>query len=392
MILKRPKILFLYDKNGCCFWRTYKPATAMKEQGLADVTLLQLRTASKDDITKAAYEADIIQAMGLMGTDGLAVVRQYQKLGLKIAIDYDDLHFNCSPFNPAYKQHGLEDVEITDPKSGEVSWLWKDGTNGFDIKKNKIRFMSYQRILQEADLITTTTLYLKDALMEVSQYTAKIRVLPNAIDLTEWKPLDVRDKFSDKFRFGWAVSGSHGEDWVFMRDILLEFLKSHPDAKFVCIGDTYMDVKQGLNEVRDQIEWYPFSDLWEGHYTLRMPLLGLDCAIAPLADNEFNKCKSPLKFEEYTAFGWPTICQDMTPYKEHIVNGHNGLLAGTKEQWLLALNQMYANKDLRLKLRFNALHTVKEMFDLKNIAREWAEVYQNLVTGETQSAELKLNG
>ncbi len=278
-------------------------------------------------------------------------------------------------------------MEVTDPVTKEKAWLWKDGQHGFDIQKNKVRFLSYQKMLQEADLITTTTIHLKEALQEVSGYQANVKVLPNAIDFKEWKPLDVRDKYQDKFRFGWAVSGSHGEDWVSMKDVLLTFLKSHPDAKFVCIGDTYMDLKAGLNEVRDQIEWYPFSDLWEGHYTLRMPLLGLDVAIAPLAATEFNKCKSPLKFEEYTAFGWPTICQDMTPYKEHIVNGHNGLLADTKEQWLLALNQMYANKELRMKLRFNALHTVKEMFDLNNIAREWAEVYSNLLTGEVINAE-----
>ncbi len=128
-----------------------------------------------------------------------------------------------------------------------------------------------------------------------------------------------------------------------------------------------------------QIEWYPFSDLWEGHYPLRMALLGLDAAICPLAETEFNRCKSPLKFEEYAAFGWPVIAQKMEPYISHIVGGETGLLAGSKDEWLHALHSMYENPGLRAKLSFNAKFAVKEMFDLKNIAREWAAVYTDLV-------------
>ena len=375
------KILVLQDRSGCCYWRSNKPLLEMKQQGLADVTFLELRMSSRKDIALAASKADIIQAMGLMGADGLTVVRQYKQLGVKLVIDYDDLHFNVSPFNIAYKHFGLEDVQIHDPVTNKDTWLWKDGQNGFSIKNNKMKFLGYKAILQEADLVTCTTLYLKQGLMDISEGQANVAVLPNAIDFTQWKPVDVRDQFKDTFRFGWAVSGSHGEDWMFIHDVLLNFLKKHPDAKFVCIGDTYMDVKEGLKEVKDQIEWYPFSDLWEGHYALRMPLLGLDCAIAPLADTEFNKCKSPLKWEEYTAFGWPTICQNMTPYKEHVEHNRTGLLAGTKEEWMTSLERMYSDSKLRQILKFNALMEVKETFDIKKIAKEYQEVYENLMSG-----------
>lgn len=377
MSIFKPRITMLFDRNGVCFWRSWLPHMQMQKEGLADVKFIELKQATSEDIAKAASESDFIQAVGLMDMNGIELVQRYQALGVRIATDYDDLHFNCSPWNPKYRQFGIEEVQLEDG-----NWLWKDGKDGFDVKNNKFKFNTYKKILQMVDVVTTTTLRLKEALLEINEYQDNIRVIPNAIDFNEWKPLDVRDKFKDKFRFGWAVSGSHGEDWLFAKGFLIDFLKSHPDAKFVCIGDTYLDIKKGMSEVAHQIEWYPWSDLWEGHYQFRLPLMGLDCAIMPLADTEFNKCKSPLKWAEMTAFGWPVIAQNMEPYSNHIINGETGLLAGTKEEWILALNQMYADAELRRKLRFNALISAKSLFDIKEIAKEWQDVYLQILNGD----------
>ncbi len=347
----------------------------MQKEGLAEIRLIELKRSTKTELAEALQWGDYVHMVGPMDMDGVELVRRVQSLGLKFVADYDDLHFNCSPWNPKYKYFGMDEVQL---ETGE--WLWKDGKDGFDIKKNQFKFHTYKKILQTADIITTPSLYLKAAMAEISEGVANIRVMPNAIDFDQWKPLDVRDKFDDEFRFGWAVSGSHGEDWINVKNILLEFLKSHPKAKFVALGDTYMDVRKGLEEVRDQIEWYPFSDLWEGHYQFRVPLLALDCAIMPLANTEFNKCKSPLKWAEMTAFGFPVIAQNMEPYSSHILNGETGLLANTKEEWLLALNQLYSDKELRRKLRFNALLAAKSLFDIKEVIKDWFAMYQGVNT------------
>lgn len=349
----------------------------MQRLGLADIRFLDTKCLTQKDIADDIRWCDIVFARGIIGVDGLALLRNYQKLGVKIVVDYDDLHFNVSPFNPAYKYFGTEEVEVKDPTTGDTVPLWKDGVNDFDLKKNKVKFHSYKGILEEADLITTTTLYLKEAQAQISGKTDNIKVLPNSIDLHQWKSLDIREKLPKGFRFGWSVSNSHGEDWIFIKPVLQKFLEKHQDATFVCLGDTNMDILPSFP--KGQVEWYPFSDLWEGHYALRMPLLGLDCAIAPLADIEFNKCKSPLKFEEYTAFGWPVIAQKMLPYSECMISGHNGLLADTHESWLTALEAMYQNKDLRSKCHFNAMFTVKEMFDLDKIAHEWAKAFKDVI-------------
>lgn len=382
-MLKRPKVLLLHDKSGCGFWRSWQPMKEMQRQGLADIRYLEVKMMNTNDLTEHAKWCDIMVIRGLMDKDGLSTLKQYQALGIKVVTDYDDLHFNVSPWNPAYKNFGTEEIRVKDPKSGDILNLWIDGQNGFDIKRNMHRFHSYKAILQAANLITTPTVYLKDAMTEIAEGQCNIEVLPNALDLKNWKPLDIdiRSKYKDTFRFGWSVSNSHGEDWLFIKDAILQFLAKHKDAKFVVIGDASMNLREVLPT--EQIEWYPFSDLWEYHYSMRMPMLGLDCAIAPLAETEFNKCKSPLKFAEYTAFGWPVIAQNMTPYKEHIINGETGLLASTTEEWINMLDAMYYNKN-RSNYRFNAMFTVREMFDLEKVAKDWARIYTELLYGEVK--------
>lgn len=382
----KPKVLILYDKNGVCFWRSYLPAKEMQKQGLADVRFVELRYATKESLAEDMKWSDIIHMAGLMDTNGLSMLRKYKELGCKVAVDYDDLHFNCSPFNPYYKNFGLEEVRVKDPKTGEIVTLWEDGKNGLDIKRNRIKFHSYRTVLQEADVITTPSYYLKEAMTEIGGSDINVAVLPNAVDFTQWKPLDIRDKFADRFRFGWAVSASHGEDWLFIKPALTQFLEKHKEAKFVCLGDTHMDIT-ALALPKEQVEWYPFSNLWEGHYQLRMAMLGLDVGIAPLADLEFNRCKSPLKYAEYTALGWPVIAQNMTPYKEHIIHGDTGLLASSIEDWLACLESMYQNESLRRTLRFNALQSCKEMFDITKVAKEWADVFNTTISGVSINAK-----
>lgn len=372
------KILVIHGKSGCDFWRTWLPCEEIRKQGLAEIRYLENRFMTAKEIGEGLHWCDLAHIRGLFGVEGLTTLRQYQKLGVPVTIDLDDLHFNVSPFNPGYANFGTEEVEVKNPKTGDIQYLWKDGIDGFDLKANRIKFHAYANVLKEANLITTTTVYLKDAMLSISP-DANIAVLPNAIDFTRWKPLDIRSKFKDKFRFGWAVSGSHGEDWLSFKPALEQFLRKHPDAKFVCLGDTYMDIKAGMKDLSSQIEWYSFSDLWEGHYEFRMPMLGLDVAIAPLADTEFNRCKSPLKFAEYTAFGWPTITQKMEPYLSHVIQGETGLLAESTEEWVSCLDSLYENKDLRSKLHFNALFACRQMFDVKKVAQEWASAFKNLV-------------
>lgn len=61
------------------------------------------------------------------------------------------------------------------------------------------------------------------------------------------------------------------------------------------------------------IEFHPFVNLMD--YPRKLASLKVQAAIAPLADNNFNKAKSDIKWTEMCALGIPCICQDLCTYE-----------------------------------------------------------------------------
>ena len=63
-----------------------------------------------------------------------------------------------------------------------------------------------------------------------------------------------------------------------------------------------------------QIEFHPWKPLLD--YPQQVHDLNVNCMVAPLLDNTFNRCKSDIKLVESSAYGLPITCQDMITYKE----------------------------------------------------------------------------
>ena len=128
----------------------------------------------------------------------------------------------------------------------------------------------------------------------------------------------------------------------------------------------------------DQIDIHDFCDLYEGHYPVIASCLGLDVAIAPLAHTEFNRCKSPLKFAEYTFLGYPSILENIETYSPYVKDGEDALLASDPDQWGFALNQLYNNPGLRAKLHWNAQQLCKSLFDVNTVCYEWLNAFKSV--------------
>ena len=184
----------------------------------------------------------------------------------------------------------------------------------------------------------------------------------------------VRDKYpKDTFRIGWMVSDSHMADLKRHKTWIATLLKAHPNYRLVMLGDAGIDTSAFWP--KEQVEWHPFADLFNQHYPVRAATLGLDVGICPLANTEFNKSKSPLKFAEYTAFGYPTIAQKMLPYTDVVLHGENGLLTDTDEQWIAALEGLEKSPELQTKLLYGAKTTLLALFDLKKVCKQWCDVF-----------------
>ena len=86
-----------------------------------------------------------------------------------------------------------------------------------------------------------------------------------------------------------------------------------------------------------------------------------DIGITPLVDNQFNRCKSAIKFFDYSALGMATVASDIGVYTP-IRHGNNGLLVeNTEHAWYEALKMVVIDAALRNRLQIAAQ---RDVFDL----------------------------
>lgn len=90
----------------------------------------------------------------------------------------------------------------------------------------------------------------------------------------------------------------------------------------------------------------------------------IDIALAPLVNNEFNRCKSSLKILEAAAFKIPIIVSNVEPYKEFI---NIGLALTTHDNWDGQIQRLIKNKKVRETLGENLHEYVKENYNIQKI-------------------------
>ena len=104
----------------------------------------------------------------------------------------------------------------------------------------------------------------------------------------------------------------------------------------------------------------------------------LDIVIAPLSDNFFNRCKSSIKFLEYSACRLPGVYSRLDPYSGVVIHGENGFLAGTLEEWEKCLVELIENPELRWEMGQKALETIHKDWLIESHAGDWLEVYRRV--------------
>ena len=193
--------------------------------------------------------------------------------------------------------------------------------------ETKTFFDNVKNMLGAADLITVTT----DALKEYyhTKYDVpnhKIVVIPNY--LPRWwigetysidRQMQQLNEYSRKPRIGLPLSSSHYDltginNYVDDLTHIVDFIRGTVDKyQWVFVGH----VPKQLHDLAKsgKIEVGPGSDLL--NYPRELWRKNLQCIIAPLQDNIFNRCKSSIKFAEASALGIPAIVQDLEPYSKY---------------------------------------------------------------------------
>ena len=116
-------------------------------------------------------------------------------------------------------------------------------------------------------------------------------------------------------------------------------------------------------------EWEEHDVKWDKDSWL-LDLVEYDIAIAP-QDVALQPAKSNNKATQAMSSGMPILCSPLPAYKEVIVDGVNGFICETEEQWRQALEQL---KDLKKRVEVStAARLAAEDYSIQSIVKQWID-------------------
>lgn len=341
--------------DGCSNYRIKKPYKAVNELGEKGVDVVFIENKMSEEVLfNLVSEADII-VFRQCHYPLMKMIRDNNLTSAKLVVDFDDDIFNMCPYTDAYRIYGLEEVRYAD------GMLWKDGKNGFDIKRNKEEAERSVEMIKNADLVTVTTEYLGNVMKDIG--AKEIAVLDNAIDFKHWKKWNF--KKHREIRIGWTGGATHYIDWYSIKDALKNVFDKYKgtgvDLKLVIQGAKWDGTLKGID--------YEFHDwiAFDGH-PYKTASLDLDIAIIPLEDTKFNDSKSCIKWYEFSSLGIPSVVSNVLPYAVEI-NEETALKYNNPEEFEEQLCKLIDNETLRETIGNNAYKWVRKHKDIKDIAR-----------------------
>jgi glycosyltransferase involved in cell wall biosynthesis len=368
------KIFYLLSSNdSTAYYRGYLPGTFLRQMGhevefnidwFKDEAYY-IKPQSQEEIQakhEFAMSSDIIVMQRPGNLRYLSEMFRLKQAGKTIVVEHDDL---------------LDNIPALSPFST------------FTLDKE-----AHDLILEGANMITCTTEYLQ---WEFWKYNSCVRVVPNGIDLTEYK---AKLEPHDKFRIGLLGSVAYADNQLAFN---LKEIAAIPNVQIVVMG---MPTKEEFDKKLENIkakgnhkhakiyarQFKPFEGIAniEFHdyvtidkYPDAVASLNLDCAVIPRDNSNFNKAKSNIKFLECAALKIPTICQHFldndSPYDIDYEQDNSIMLrAGWGEpSFKEQIEKLINDKDLSKQITESAYQYVQQ-FDIRETAKWWEDVFLQL--------------
>lgn len=246
--------------------------------------------------------------------------------------------------------------------------------------------------IKACDAVTVTNKYLAENFRKITD--KPVYILPNYIDFNWYGTEDlVIRRATNEVRVGWFGSKGHYEDLRMVVDAMKEVCEKYPQVKFVYMGYGGMSSDKGSTEIgwgedvfseipREKREF--FRGVEPDYWPIKHRLMDLDIGIAPLIDDYFNHCKTPIKWIEFAATKVPCVASP-TVYGEHPVDsssivdhGNTGFIANTKEEWVEYISRLVEDKKFRLEMGEKAYNEVLKRWNIDNYWKEWDRVYKEV--------------
>jgi glycosyltransferase involved in cell wall biosynthesis len=286
----------------------------------------------------------------LRTVESFCIIRKYGNIPL--VVDFDDHYAHVPDYNCAA------------PVSHQ---------SGSAPKASKIQLIS-------ADAATVTT----EPLARFYHDQARsITVLPNCVDPADWEGVRVDPERANDSSIRIVFAGGAGRygDLLLCREAVETIMDEYPKVRLFFMGcfpdwaaRWCADSRDPRNNRSFSVRWSPFPQ-WQQLLTWG----GFDVALAPLELNDFNLCKSNLKYLDYGMGGIPAVYSRMPTYSD-VVHGQTGLLAETQDEWYRSLCDLIEQEELRRHIATEARAAVLRDYNIEDRIVLWERAYEHFAT------------
>lgn len=333
------------DEYGAVgYYRIVKPASMMKGH---EVTVVGAQFTKKGESLEERYtriftEYDVLWACYTAHAEDASAMFYFRdKFKKKVILDVDDNYLDVLDSHPLYDK----------------------------LKQTKKDRAFISTALTFADAITVSTEPLKQRLHEhfknVYKMEKNIIVLPNMMDVDVWKVKPAK-KRNNRIVIGYAGSNSHQNDLKMLAPHLAYIMKKYPNVYFEtmgAIGKDELSLFDGFTkDAMNRCDLLPATQTYK-QYPKHLASMKWDIALAPLEDNAFTRCKSHIKWMEYSMCELPVIASRVHPYyvdlwgRKVIEHDKTGLLVKPRE-WSDAMEDLILNANKRELLATQAKEAV----------------------------------
>lgn len=320
-VLRRRRVVAMVgitEIAQCRKYRIEQPAELLARRGI------DYMYAPASDLPRAIdalQGATHLMVYRLDGSDSTrALLYEARRLKLPVLYDIDDPLFSIQ----AYQTYGNLDVLPPDLRQ-----RFLDGTLG------------YLEAMNACDTLSLSTPALRAHASDLSPRPAFLRRnfadrLTLEAGLAAMRTHRKRAGFTVAFASG---SWGHEADFRIVEDQMSRFLEADPTRRLLILGSFRPSLLTPALQAR--VETRPFVDYdqYLNH------LAEADCAVMPLRDDLFNRCKSAVRVIDACAVGVPSIVSPVGDLPSLVDDGRTGHVIGPAKTWHEALDRLAADRD-----------------------------------------------
>ena len=265
------------------------------------------------------------------------------------------IEYELFPFVPAYVEYLLKKRGIKYIVDYDDAIFHK-----YDLHKNSVirNILKYKiaDVITYADQVIVCNKYLEDYAIK---YNAKISRLPTVVLLENYmnKLANFQREEKDIFVIGWIGSRTTSVYILEILPVIKKIVENFPNVRFDLVG---FDEKL-LSE--NQIEEYHLNIIpWSEDKEIEN-ILAFDVGIMPLHDDPWSQGKCGFKLIQYMSCKKPVIASAVGINKEIVQDNVNGFLVNTLEEWYNAIEKMYLDKTLSIRMANKNIEKIKHDFN-----------------------------